>query len=63
MKQRKLITNNSGLSIRTLFENIDGTYTVFIERIANDGKHIEFSYEMNYGLFCEALRSVNYKKD
>jgi hypothetical protein len=60
MKREKMIINQSGISIRTLFRNKDDTYTVYIERINPHDMTIEFSYEMNFGLFGEALNCVNY---
>lgn len=61
--RKTLMVNHSATSCRILFENKDGTYVVFVEKYTNDLKKVEFSYELSYSMFFEAMQAINYKRD
>lgn len=57
---KHLLTNQS-VNIRKLFQRSDKTYVVSIENWNFKTKQYNAIYEINFGLFSEALDCVNFK--
>ena len=59
---KKMIEHHSGTEIRTLYKMKDRTYKVRIETFDHEKNQYNPSYDINYGLFSEALACVNYER-
>lgn len=44
----------------TLYANLDGTFTIFVEKFDPITSIGLYSYEMNYGVFREALNRMGF---
>lgn len=59
----KLILRNKSVNIRSLYQRPDKTYFVRIENYNFEKSQYEPSYDINFGLFSEALDCVNFKNN
>jgi hypothetical protein len=59
--RNKFMIQNTSVNTRTLYQRPDKTYFVRIETYNFKTKTYNPSYDMNFGLFSEALDCVNFK--
>ena len=60
-KSDKFIMRNQSVNIRSLYQRPDNTYYVRIETYNFETKSYNSSYDINFGMFGEALDCVNFK--
>lgn len=59
----KHILTNQSVNIRKLFQRKDKTYVVQIETYNFKTKNYNSMYEINFGMFHDALDCVNFKNN
>jgi hypothetical protein len=57
----KHILTNQSVNIRRLFQRQDKTYCVQIENYNFETKQYNPVYEINFGMFSDALNCVNFR--
>lgn len=61
MKRDRLLIRNQSVNIRSLYQRPDKTYYVRIENWNFEKSCYNSSYDINFGMFGEALNCVNFK--